>query len=66
MKIYTCRKRNEAGQVAKECVQYFFNPDINETCAREWGLTHEDDRFLPCIVRFGEVCSYFQKGITLK
>lgn len=59
MKIYTCRKRNEAEQKAMNCVKYFFNSDVNETCSKEW---LNGGAFKPCVVRFGEVCPCFEPG----
>lgn len=55
MKIYTCRKRNEAGQRAIDCLDY--NSDVlEETCFRDFKLT-------TCIVRLGQVCPYYEKGV---
>ena len=60
MKIYTIRKKNEAGQRAMDCIDYMCLPDINETCGREY---FDNNKFYPCCVRFGEVCPHFRGGI---
>ena len=57
MKIYTSRKRNEAGQKAINCLKYCCLPDINETCMHGY---LKGEKLTPCIVRFGEVCKHFE------
>lgn len=63
MKIYTSRKTNEVGQRAIDCLSYCCLPDINQTCTR---ILDTDNKFLPCKVRFGEVCENFEAGIGTK
>lgn len=53
MKTYTCRKRNEAGQKAINCIHY--NCDtLNITCGRDL------QNYCTCIVRLGKVCNKFE------
>ena len=52
MKIYTCRKRNEAGQKAINCIHYN-SWDLKETCGYS-------EKFCTCKVRLGEVCKKFE------
>lgn len=52
-KIFTCRKRNDAGQKAINCLHYM-SLGIDETCGRDF------DNRCACIVRFGEICKNFE------
>jgi hypothetical protein len=57
-KIYTSRKRNEAGQRAIDCIHYM-SLDIDKTCAYNF------DDLCRCRLRTGETCNLFEKGVEL-
>lgn len=57
-KIYTKHKRNSAGQIAQNCLDYNNSHNIDETCMLKW--TGGLDNLCACRVRFGEVCPYFE------
>ena len=59
MKIYTCRKTNEVGQRAIDCLNYM-SLSLDETCAIDF------DNRCTCKVRLGQVCECFAAGIGTK